>query len=283
MKEGDIAVLYRNNNQSIHVENELKLNNIEYDIKDNGSFFKLREIDIILCMLRLIDNPSDDLAYKKLVDNRVYSFKFLKNTTLNELIRISATKNISLLDASDLIKTGNAMQDRNLRVFSNCISSLTRQNNQKIGLHRLVDNIIKLLNLEQYIYEKYPTESQINERLSYLENFKKFLRNNNVDSFLRYVYCKNVIQSNKSSSNNVQMMTIHGSKGLEFKHVFLIGNEDGKFPSSKSQEIDEARLFYVGITRAVMGMYITETGCGSKFVDIYKGSNELDAYDLNVC
>lgn len=283
MKEGDIAVLYRNNNQSIHVENELKLNNIEYDIKDNGSFFKLREIDIILCMLRLIDNPSDDLAYKKLVDNRVYSFKFLKNTTLNELIRISATKNISLLDASDLIKTGNAMQDRNLRVFSNCISSLTRQNNQKIGLHRLVDNIIKLLNLEQYIYEKYPTESQINERLSYLENFKKFLRNNNVDSFLRYVYCKNVIQSNKSSSNNVQMMTIHGSKGLEFKHVFLIGNEDGKFPSSKSQEIDEARLFYVGITRAVVGMYITETGYGSKFVDIYKDSNRSAFDNLNAC
>lgn len=269
----DIAILYRNNNQSINVENEFKLNNIEYDIKDNGSFFKIKEIEIILCMLRLIDNPSDDLAYEKLAYARVGSFKYLRNTTLDTVKKLAASKNMNLIDASEVVRLGDVNQKRNLKLFSNCISALTRQNRQGVGLERIVDNIITLLDLDKYINEKYPTETIINERLSYLESLKKFIRSNTVDSFLRYVYCKNTIQSKKMNSNKIQMMTIHGSKGLEFKYVFVIGNEDGKFPSSKATEIDEARLFYVAITRAIKDMYITELGCGSKFVDIYNNKN----------
>lgn len=267
----DIAIIYRNNNQAMNVENEFKFNNIEYDIKDNGSFFKLKEIEIVLCMLRLIDNPSDDAAYEKLVYARVGPFKYLRNDTFNHVKKLASSKNMSFIDASDLVKVSNINQRRNLKMFSDCVSALTRQNRQGVGLERIIDNIIVLLDLDKYINEKYPTETAISERMSYLESLKKFIRSNTVDSFLRYVYCKNAIQSKKTSRDKVQMMTIHGSKGLEFKYVFVIGNENGKFPSSKAEEIDEARLFYVAITRAVEDMYITEVGRGSRFVDIYNG------------
>lgn len=265
----DIAILYRNNNQSMNVENEFKLNNIEYDIKDNGSFFKLREVEVVLCMLRLIDNPSDNSAYETLAKHRIGTFKFIRNTTMDEVKRLAAIKNMSLIDAGEVVRVGNVGQEKSLKMFSNCISALTRQSKQGVGLNKLVDNIISLLDINKFINETYPTETIINERLSYLESLKKFIRDNTLDSFLRYVYCKNAIQSKKTDENKVQMMTIHGSKGLEFKHVFIIGNEDGKFPSNKTNEIDEARLFYVAITRAIDNMYLTQIGCGSKFVNQY--------------
>jgi DNA helicase-2/ATP-dependent DNA helicase PcrA len=64
-------------------------------------------------------------------------------------------------------------------------------------------------------------------------------------------------------------MTIHGSKGLEFKHIFLIGVEDTKFPHAKSDISDEARLFYVGVTRAKENLYLSQIGEGNRFIREY--------------
>lgn len=263
----DISVLYRNNIQSMNVENELKLNNIEYDIDDKNNFFKRKEIDCILSLLRLIDNPKDDGAYENLFANRISVFKFLNGDILKDIKILAAKHDISLLSASELVKTEKVWQSKNLNMFSTIVDKLTRQYKQHKSLDRLVVNAIVVLELEDYINNKYTSPDDIAERLESIENFKKFIRSNSLESFLQYVYCKNKTQK-KKSDEKVKLMTIHGSKGLEFKHVFLIGVEDGKFPSSKAPLDEEARLFYVAVTRAVDMMYVNDNG-ESSFLNQY--------------
>ncbi len=269
----DIAVLYRNNNQVVFVENELKLAEIPYEIKDNGGFFKLKEVNLILCVLRLIDNPADDGAFEDIAKARVGVFQYMRNTTMEALRELCANKNLTLLDGCDLLNVGDRRQTGNLVRFSESISSLTRQHKRHIDLLKIIENIIVMFDLKGYIRNNYTSDEAIEERLTYLENLKTFVRSNTVESFLEYVYCKSAIQDKKKSEDKIRLMTIHGSKGLEFKYVFLIGNEEGKFPSTNSPEIDEARLFYVGVTRAIEKMWISETDCGSHFVTRYRAND----------
>lgn len=266
----DIAILYRNNIQSQYIENELKIREIEYDIENNGSFFNRKEVDMVMCMLRLIDNKNDDSAFETLFRYRCEPFTFLSNTVLNDIVRLSNEKRISHIVASSHINV-QAWQKQKLVSFSNLVDKLIVQHNHGYNLLQLIDNIIEGLDLVKYININYTNEDERQERLETLENLKKFVRSNTLDSFLKFVYEKNSSSTKQKDGNKVQMMTIHKSKGLEFKVVILVGVEQGKFPSDKSTKLEEANVFYVGVTRAIERMYISQIGAYNEFVEQYYG------------
>ena len=278
VKANDIAILYRLNSQTDCVQNELQKNRIDYFIDSEGGFFKRKEIDMVMCVLRLIHNPSDNIAYETLHRHRITPFKFLKKEVIENIVKTSAKMNISFLDASEVVRTEKSWQSGNLKDFSNSISKLSRQHKQGVSLEKLVDNVLNLLQITEFIKLNYSNDEDISDRLNSIENFKKFMRNNTLETFIQYVYEKNKFQKD-NNEDKVQLMTIHKAKGLEFKIVFIIGVEDGKFPHKKADIEDEARLFYVAITRPKEDLYISQISEENRFVEEYinEVSNENKA------
>lgn len=268
IEPSEIAVLYRNNTQAQFLENELKFANIDYHIDKNGSFFQRKEVNIILSMLRLIANNDDNMAYENIVQSRVHYFKFFKKVFMTDVRRMSGMMNVSYLEASDMIHGMKSWERQNILAFKEAVYRLTKQYREGVSLGRIIDNIINILSLESYLYDKYHGD-ELDARLQSVENLKKFIRNNTVDSFLKYIYESNDGKK-KNSEGKVQLMTIHKSKGLEFKKVIVIGIQDNQFPSAKSDDIEEeARLFYVAITRAKDSLYLSQVGMNSLFMRQY--------------
>lgn len=266
----DISVLYRLNSHSIYVENELKLRNIPYYIDNNSSFFKRKEIECVLSCLRLIENPHDDGAFDSLLRIRPYPFTYLCNQTKEEIRKFAAKNGLSLFQSCTLIKCNKSWERNNLKEFDNIVNRLILQYTKNNNLNTLVDNVIKLFKLQEYIEDNYTNKEEIQERLESLKTFKSFIKGNNLSSFITYVYSdEDNNKKDKHKENKVQLMSIHKSKGLEFKNVFIIGIEDGKFPNKRTDLIEEARLFYVGITRSKENLYLSQIGLDNLFITEY--------------
>ena len=267
IEPAEIAVLYRNNTQIQFIENELKLEGIDYFIEKNGGFFQRKEINMILCMLRLISNNEDNVAFENIVLSRIHYFKFFKKTFMGDVRRMAGKMDVSYLEASEMITGLQPWAKKNILAFSDAIARMTQQYHNDVPLAIIIDNIINILSLTSYLEEHYQGD-ELDDRLESVENLKKFIRGNTVDSFLKYIYSSN--DKKKNDRKSVQLMTIHKSKGLEFKKVLMIGVSDGKFPSSKSESIEEeARLFYVGITRSKESLYLSQIGINSLFINQY--------------
>ncbi|MBN1076067.1 ATP-dependent helicase [Clostridium botulinum] len=268
IKPNDIAIIYRNNSNSFNIENELKQNDISYFISStDGNFFNRKEISCLMCMLRLIDNPHDNVAYDTVFNTRTYPFSFIPNTIRNRIRELSAKKNISLFDASELVTVDKPYQRKNLDIFKNIVSDLIIQHKRGIKLSSIVDNILTLIRMNDFIEDKYEGE-QLDERLESITAFKSFIRDNTLESFLKFVYGSNKSQK-KCTKDDIQLMTIHKSKGLEFKNVYLIGIQDGKFPSEKAPIDEEARLMYVAITRPKENLTLSQIYDENRFIEEY--------------
>lgn len=272
LKEGEtpseIAILYRLNSQSGYLEYELKKRDIPYDITNESSFFKRKEVVAIISYLRLVQNPHDDGAFDSIFKLRNYPIVYFSNDVYDKITTYSGKNNLSFYESFISLKYSADWQRKNMEIFKDNINRLQLQLKKKIGIDQLIDNIKKVFKIEDYLKEKYSDEEDLTDRINSTDVIKSFVRGNNLEKFLAYVNDSTV--KKKSTNNNViKLMTIHASKGLEFKHVFLIGIEDGKFPHKKSNLVDEARLFYVGTTRAKENLYLSQIGENNQFISEY--------------
>lgn len=263
----EIAVLYRVNSQSIHIENELKKRKIDYEISGDSSFFKRKEIAGILSYLRLIQNPHDDAAFESIFNFRNYPLQFFSGQVLLDIKREAGLNNLSMYEAFIDKKYDKPWQKKNVKLFQDAIERLRLQNDKGVSVISLIDNIIKIFQIESYIKDRYTNLEDRSDRIKSLEILKSFVKNNNLEQFITYVYSGNT--KKKAKKNSVKLMSIHSSKGLEWNHVYLIGMEDGKFPHERSELLEEARLFYVAVTRAKENLHISEIGKGNRFVGEY--------------
>lgn len=265
----DIAVIYRLNETSSLVEMMLKQRGIKYTIDSDGSFFKIKEIRAILCVLRLMHSADDNMAYEEVFNTRLSMFKFLPSATLNSIRDLSAKMNCSYLEASELVSTQKAYQKQRLLDFSRLIVSLRNMEKNQTPLPLIINTIVNGLSVEDDIASnpKYDEEKRMN-RLNCIKALNTFTRNSNIDSFLSFAYGSNSTnkKENKGSDGGVNLMTVHKSKGLEWENVFFIGHGD-KFPNGNAPIEDEANIFYVGTTRAKVNLWVTEVGVGSLFVN----------------
>ena len=262
----DIAVLYRNNAHADYIENELKQRNICYRIFSNGSFFERKEIKGILSILRLVENTTDDEAFENIFcDLRCYPVNYYRSELINQLISESGAKNCSLYEAFLDHKFEQKWQKNNAEMFVDFISRLKIQNEKHLSPAKMIDNILKMFKIIDGIKEKYEISSW-QDKIDSIENLKTISDGYSLNGFLKYISTGTI--GKKQDNDGVSLMTCHKSKGLEYDYTFVIGLEDDKFPSNRSSEIEEARLFYVAVTRAKKWLQISSIG-RSLFYDSY--------------
>lgn len=276
IKEGsklkDISILYRNNSHADYIECELKDRNIPYIISKDSSFFKRKEISAIMCYLRLILNSHDDGAFEEIYKFRSYPLNFFSDKILSDIKSESGKRNISLYESFLDFKYDKTWLKTNVKIFDDSIRRLKLQKEKQCDIISLIDNIKRVFKFEDYIDSKYTNSEEANERLDSIETLKKFIKGDNLNNFIDYVYSEDKNKDkNKNNKDAISLMTVHASKGLEFDNVFLVGVEDGKFPSEKSDLLEEVRLFYVATTRPKTNLLISEIGYGNQFVDEYFG------------
>lgn len=254
----EIAVLYRNNDQAAHIEMLLKENGIPYEIENNASFFNKREVDIVMCVLRLLIDEDDNVAYEKLFKYRVAGFKFMKNIMLENIRKLSSDKGISFLAASQKVYCEQQWQRNELNALPLLIGQIRVKEINGSSLRNIITYIIDRLNLEDYIRQLYVSKNEAAERLESLESLKQFTRDGHTPlSFLRFAYETSQVKTKKKNgSDTVKLMTIHKSKGLEWDVVFVVGMVAGKFPSLRSSLFEESSVGYVAFTRARNKLYV---------------------------
>lgn len=267
----EIAVLYRLNSHSFYVESELKRKGIDYEITNDSSFFKRKEIAGMLGYLRLIHNPFDDAAVEDIFKFRCYPLAYFSNNVLNDIKKHSGKYDMSMYESLTDMKFDKPWQNKNVEIFESGISKLRLQNEKGLSVGKLIDNIVKVFQVDKYIENKYTNEEDKEDRMNSINVLKSFVKGNNLEQFISYVYSSNT--KKKAKKNCVKLMSIHASKGLEFSNTYLVGISDEKFPHSKSDIISECHLLYVGATRSKDNLYISEIGEGNQFMNEYKGLN----------
>lgn len=276
------AILYRINSLSRVMEEALRSKNIPFKIYQGHSFYDRAEIKNMVAYLRLILNPKDDEAFKRVVN---FPKRGIGATSMEQIISVSRSRNLSL---SESVKTLSAEQFNvrpsllaKVTEFVNNIEAI-RKNVYKVDAFEIAQSIDQTFAITRTLEADTSLEGQT--RLDYVQEFfnsiKSFVNEGNdelsnqelitLDLYLQNValiadsdvakessdVAKNLSEKKEEDKNRVALMTIHAAKGLEFPFVYVIGLEENLFPSaglynSSPKEIEEERrLFYVAITRA---------------------------------
>ena len=254
----DIAILYRTNAQSRAMEEALLKANIPYRIIGSFYFYNRKEIKDLLCYLRLINNPKDDVSLSRVIN---VPKRGIGNVTIANITARAEENNTSLFEA---ITSGKEL------AFKQLIEELTKMSENKT-LTEIVELVLEKSGLKQELVEEKTLESEI--RLENLEEFKSITKNYeneygevSLDDFLNEISLVSDVTEHDEGNNKVSLMTVHSVKGLEYDDVFIIGMEEGIFPHYNSimegtnEAIEEERrLCYVAITRAKKKLWIMNT------------------------
>ncbi len=261
---GDCAILYRSNAQSRAFEEEFARDGIAYRVYGGVRFFERAEIKDTLAYLRLVANRADDAAFERAVNTPV---RGIGGRTLDEVRRHARENAASMYEAAIALSVAGPLAGRArnaLRAFVELIEALSREL-RDMDLKQQVDHVL----LRSGLREHYAAESRgaVDSRTDNLDELvsvaSRFVRRDEEENagmselvaFLAYASLEAGEGQAEAGEDAVQMMTLHSAKGLEFPLVFLVGLEEGLFPSSRSLEepgrlAEERRLAYVGITRA---------------------------------
>lgn len=261
----DIAIIYRNNAMADCVESELRQRDIPYHIMSDKSFFDKKEIRGITALLRLVVNSNDDEAFEICMSEfRCYPLMYYKKELLDELKTRSGMRDCSLYEAFLDYNFDQAWQGRNRDIFDDMITRLKLQHERHLPTNMVINNIIRMFKIEEGIRDQY--ESDVwQDKFDSLSNLKTIADGTQIEGFLNLAAAK---PKSKKKKDGVVLCSIHKSKGLQWKYVFLIGLEDGKFPSDRSTLDEESRIMYVGVTRATSYQWVSSIG-NSQFYKEY--------------
>jgi len=257
----DFAILYRTNSQSRSLEEALRKLNIPYRIYGGMSFYQRKEIKDIIAYLRLVINHNDEEALKRIIN---YPARGIGKSTMDRVGMLAIQEDKSYWE---IIFNANYYSDLKsaipkFRDFVNMIQSFVTLNDSKnaydMAMHvSRTTNLLKSLNEDKTIegISKYENVVEL------LNGIKEFVEDDtnesekNLGSYLQDIALLTDSDKNIDDVDTVSLMTIHQSKGLEYKKVFVSGLEENLFPSqmslgSRSDLEEERRLFYVAITRA---------------------------------
>ena len=266
-KFSDHAVLYRMNAQSNAMENVFARSGIPYKVVGGFRFYERKEIKDVIAYLQLINNNSDDLRLRRVINEPK---RGIGDTTVNNAAQIAAELGISLFDLFKNADEYAALSRAALKLkdFCRVIDELTKAA-EEISISELFE-----LMLDKTGYRA-SLELEGDEGLERLENVKELATNiaqyeeeneeSSLSDFLEQIALISDIDSYEKSDDRVVLMTVHSAKGLEFDNVFLVGMEEGVFPGNQSvyagpEEIEEERrLAYVAITRAKKRLTVTNS------------------------
>ncbi len=260
----DYAILYRGNHQSRLFERSLRENNVPYFISGSTSFFAYSEIKDILAYLRLFVNPDDDAAFLRIINT---PRREIGPNTLEKLGAYANERHISLFAACNELGLSRVLAERpvqRLTKFTDWVMQTAQQMEQG-DTFQTIDQFIEQINYTAWLQENSKTQASAERKQKNIEDLLEWLKRiANKDpsvekplaEIISQVLLMDILERNQEqeAGDQVSLMTLHASKGLEFPHVFLIGVEEELLPHQASIESDnieeERRLTYVGITRA---------------------------------
>ena len=265
----DCAILYRTNAQSRLFEERFIVSNIPYKIVGGVNFYSRKEVKDILAYLKTIDNGRDDLSVKRIIN---VPKRGIGATSINKVTNFAYDNEISfytaLRQAEDIPGLGRAADK--IRPFVLFIQSMRAKLDNGYTLTQLILDIIEQTGYVEELEAEGTEEAQarienIDELISKISSYEEGEENPTLSGFLEEVALVADIDGLDENSDYVVLMTLHSAKGLEFPNVYLVGMEDGLFPSYMSITADdptneleeERRLAYVGITRAKERLTIT--------------------------
>jgi len=252
-QHSDIAILYRTSAVTKDIENTFMQASIPYQMHNNVSFFDRVEIKDILSFIKISINPYDDISFKRLLN----FWPGLGKTTINKLSEYASHISVSLYQGSKSVPKLRGQASALLKEINDFVDLLNQYSNM-FTISEMVNFILKQLKYKESLTEESRIEN-IDEFINYTSNFYDEDGNNSVESFLTHI---SVLQDSVTEEKNaVHLMTIHASKGLEFPVVFIVGMEEGIFPSIHCASVfdyqEERRLAYVAMTRAKTLLHMT--------------------------
>ncbi|HVA34138.1 MAG TPA: DUF3553 domain-containing protein [Candidatus Baltobacteraceae bacterium] len=262
----DFLVLYRTNAQSRVFEEALLAEGIPYRVVGGVGFYARAEIKDVIAYLRYILNPSDALAFKRIVN---VPRRGIGQQTLTALVQAANTAHVSVGEAvfnGELLRNAVPKKLKELERFAELIGDFR----QRAESMRVVDLLVSVMEDSGYVRELQAEDN--NDSRARLENLQELVgvareyESNDAEpslgGFLANIALISDLDSLDPDSSYVTLMTMHGAKGLEFSSVFLTGLEEGVFPHSRAladvHELEEERrLAYVGVTRAMDRLFLS--------------------------
>jgi DNA helicase-2/ATP-dependent DNA helicase PcrA len=272
LKNSDFAILYRTNAQSRSIEDALRKRDIPYRIYGGLSFYQRKEIKDVLSYLRLVINPADEEALKRVIN---FPPRGIGQTTIDKLIVAAngyektifqVMKNIDKAEVNINSGTKTKLQD-----FVTLIESYQVMN-QTADVFELAEHVTRTSGLIREFNKDGTPEGvtrmeNIEELLNGMKDFVEGQKEiadarGSLAEFLEDVALATDLDNDKGDTDSVALMTIHLAKGLEFPYVYIVGLEEDLFPSAMSMNTrseleEERRLFYVALTRAEKQAYLT--------------------------
>ena len=274
LPNGNFAVLYRTNSQSRAIEDALRKRDIPYRIYGGLSFYQRKEIKDVLSYLRLVINPKDEEALKRVIN---FPARGIGQSTLDKLTVAANHYNRSIFEVMDNLERIdlkiNAGTKRKLGDFVAMIKSFQIMN-ESADAFTLAEHVAKksgvLLEFKkdgtpEGIGKMENIEELLNGIKDFVEGQKELAdAKGDIGEFLEDVALATDLDKDTGDDDRVALMTIHLAKGLEFPHVYIVGMEEDLFPSAMSMNTrseleEERRLFYVALTRAEKQAYLTYT------------------------
>ena len=272
LKNDQFAILYRTNSQSRAMEDALRKKGIEYKIYGGISFYQRKEIKDILSYLRLLINPNDEEALKRIIN---YPARGIGATTIDKLTIAANHYKKSIFDVLKYIDKIdlklNAGTKNKLQNFMNMMLRLQIESQTK-NAFEIAEIVVKQTQLIKDLEKDGTPEavSKVENVQELLNGIKDFITDKieqgedaSLTSFLEDVALATDFDSKKENDKpSISLMTIHQSKGLEYSHVYVVGLEENLFPSAMSMNTrseleEERRLFYVALTRAENVAYLS--------------------------
>jgi DNA helicase-2/ATP-dependent DNA helicase PcrA len=280
----DMAVLYRSHYQSMELQMELQRSGIPFEVRSGLRFFEQAHIKDILSYLRVVINPFDELSWKRIL-NLVPG---IGNVTANKIF-LSIYSDKNPLDA--IFKSNSLIQKKSMDAFLlllNTIKVLTDTGDGTDPSSAI--EAIMLNGYEQHLYNSYPNADS---RIEDIEQVRQYASSyGTVEEFVSDLSLQTtaveLVNPVNSGDDAVTLSTVHQAKGLEWNSVFIIGLNDGRFPSAmalkEGDEEEERRLFYVAVTRAKEDLFLcyTLTGGNSRDIGFLKPSRFIDELDTGL-
>ncbi len=267
----DFAVLYRGNHQAKALELALQANQIPYQITGGTSFFARAEIKDVMAYLRLLVNPDDDNAFLRVINT---PRRKIGPSILEGLSAYANERGISLLTACGELGLTQFLETKKLEKlqrFSSWLENI-REQSQRGDSIAAIREMLADIDYEGWLHQNTATQAAAERAIANVEllinSLQKSLSNDegesdDIEAAINKLILRDLLerQEEEDINNQVQLMTLHAAKGLEFPHVFIMGMEEDLLPHRNSIENgdieEERRLAYVGITRAQQHLTFT--------------------------
>lgn len=257
----DVAILYRNSRLSYVIERALAREKIPYKIVGGFKFFERAEVKDIIAYLCVIANPADDQRLKRIINvpaRKIGAATVDKIATLAQQYKVSMMEIIRNADLYPAIAKAKPALDSFIKMYDTmCLMA----NGSTLG--ELTQSVIKYSGYRKMLEDKgvdgKDELQNVEQVVVAAEEFEHAHIKTNLSEFLAEISLLSAVDTLSSEENKVVMMTLHASKGLEFKNVYIIGLEDSIIPSSRDDVgiEEERRVLYVGMTRAKEELHLS--------------------------